>query len=268
MMADGGPFELLGQLPGGVEIHQVVVGKFLAVQLFGAGDALSGAAVEGGRLVRILAVAQAHQARGADGEVLRERAGIVHLFEAGADGGIVIGGGAEDLFGQAPFGGEREFASVGAEFRDDGVIVGRGDDDGDILVVLGRRAQHGGAADIDVLDQFLEGRAGFGGGFLEAVEVDHDHVDGGDAVGGDGGHVGGVGAHGEDAAGDDGVKGLDAAVEHFGEAGDLADVLDGDAGIAEQAGGAAGGEKFGAQGVQRAGEIDDAGLVGDTEKYA
>ena len=40
---DGGAVELVDQLPGGVEIHQVVVGEFLALQLFGAGDPGPGA---------------------------------------------------------------------------------------------------------------------------------------------------------------------------------------------------------------------------------
>ena len=56
-----------------------------------------------------------------------------------------------------------------------------------------------------------------------------------------------IGAHGEDAAGDLGVHGLDAAVEHLGKAGDVGDVLHGDAGFAEQLGGAAGRDQLGAQ---------------------
>ena len=55
-------------------------------------------------------------------------------------------------------------------------------------------------------------------------------------------------ADGEDAAGDEGVEGFDAAIEHFGEAGDFGDVADGDVGIAEEAGGAAGGDQLGAEG--------------------
>ena len=96
---------------------------------------------------------------------------------------------------------------------------------------------------------------------LERVEVHHHHVDGLDAVVGERAHVLGVAAHGEDAAGDVGVHGLHAAVEHFGKAGDLGDVRDGDAARAQQRGGAAGGDEFHAHGAQLAREIDDAGLV-------
>ena len=52
--------------------------------------------------------------------------------------------------------------------------------------------------------------------------------------------VGGVVADSEDGAGDLRMHGFDAAVEHFGEAGDFADIFDGDAVFAQQPGGAAG----------------------------
>ena len=161
------------------------------------------------------------------GEGLGQGSGRVDLVEARADGGIVVGGGAEDFPGEPPFGIEGEFAAGRAQFREDcGVIFRRGDD-GDVLVVLGGGAQHGGPADVDVLDQFLEVGAGLRGYVFEAVEVDHHHVDGGDAVRLYGCHVFGVGAHGEDAAGDFGMHGLDAAIQHFGKSGDVADVGDG-----------------------------------------
>ena len=199
----------------------------------------------------------------------QSRAGAaIHLVQARADGGIVIGGGAEDFSGEAPLRIEREFAARRAQlFEDGGVILRRGDH-GDVLVVLGGGAQHGGSADIDVLDELLEVGAGLGGDFLETVEVDHHHVDGDDAVGLDGGHVFGVGAHGEDAAGDFGMHGLDAAIQHLGKSGDVADIGDGDPGIAKEARGAAGGDEFGAHAGEGGGEFEDAGLIGDAEQYA
>src|ERR1035441_2425404 len=75
------------------------------------------------------------------------------------------------------------------------------------------------------------GAAGSGGDFLETVQVHHHHVDGHDAVRLDGRHVFGVGAHGENAAGDLGVHGLDAAIQHLGKSRDVADIGDGDAGV-------------------------------------
>ena len=103
-------------------------------------------------------------------------------------------------------------------------VVGGLDHDGDAVVVLGGGADHGGAADVDLLDAGGEvGAAGEGG--LERVEVDHHEVDRrrirccsrvGDVVG--------VVAAGEDAAVDGRVQGLDPAVQDLGRAGDLADL--------------------------------------------
>ena len=53
------------------------------------------------------------------------------------------------------------------------VLVGVGHD-GDVLVVLGRRPDQAGAADVDVLDRLLERDAGPGDRRLERVQV-HDH---------------------------------------------------------------------------------------------
>src|ERR1035437_4246966 len=146
------------------------------------------------------------------------------MFQARADGGIVAGGGAEDFFGEPPPGTQGEFAARGTHLLDDGGVIFGPGHHGDVLVVLGGGAQHGGPADVDVLDEFREGCTGLGGHFLETVEVDHHHVDGDDAVSLDRRHVFGVAAHGEDAAGDAGVHGLDAAIQHLGKPGDVADI--------------------------------------------
>ena len=163
---------------------------------------------------------------------------------------------------------EREFAVRGAHLFDEGRVIGGRDDDRDVLIILGGGAQHGGSADIDVLDQFFQVRAGFGGHLFEAVKVDHHHVDGRDAVGADGRHVLRVAAHGEDAAGDFGVHRLHAAIQHFRESGDIADVRHGDSGVADQAGRAARGDQFRAHSGERGGEFDDACFVGDADEYA
>ena len=47
------------------------------------------------------------------------------------------------------------------------------------------------------------------------------------------------------------MEGLDAAVEHLGEAGEVADVAHGEAGFAQRAGGAAGGDQFDAEAGER-----------------
>ena len=106
-------------------------------------------------------------------------------------------------------------------------------------MVLGGRADHGGAADVDHLDDRLFGRAALRRDLFERVEADDDHVDGLDAVLGDGRHVLGVVALGEDAGLDARVHGLDPAAEHLGELGDVGDLGDRDALVGQQAGGAA-----------------------------
>jgi len=65
-----------------------------------------------------------------------------------------------------------------------------------------------------------------------------------------------------------GVQGLDAAVEHLGEAGEFAYVLHSQAGFAQSAGGAAGGDELDVVPGEGLGEGDEAGLVGDAEQGA
>ena len=60
----------------------------------------------------------------------------------------------------------------------------------------------------------------------------------------------------------------DAAIQHFGEAGHLRDILHRDARVANQACGPAGGDEFRTQGTQLACKIDDSSLVGDTDHDA
>ena len=75
----------------------------------------------------------------------------------------------------------------------------------------------------------------------------------------------GVAADVEESAVDAGVQGFDAAVEHFGEAGEVADVLYGQPGFAEGARGAAGGDELDAEACENFGEINEAGFVGHAE---
>ncbi len=103
---------------------------------------------------------------------------------------------------------------------------------------------------------------------FEGVEIDADEIDGRQAQLGAGVHVGGVGAALQDAAMDFGMERLDAAVEDFRMAGERGDVDDGDVGIAQGGGGAAGGQDFDAERGEAAGEINQAGLVGYAEKGA
>src|SRR5581483_10005839 len=106
------------------------------------------------------------------------------------------------------------------------------------------------------------------GRFLEGVEIHDDHVDRLDSVLGDGGAVRRIFAAMKNSAVNLRMQGFNATVEHFGEAGEVGDVFDVDAGIAQQLGGAAGGDELDAHLGELAGEIGYAGLISDTENCA
>src|SRR5208282_6433731 len=103
-------------------------------------------------------------------------------FEAGRDRGVIGGGCCEGFLRQPPLGGERECAAGAGEFFGNRLVVSRRSDDGDVVKILGGGADHGGSADVDVLNQLLESHAGLGGSFFEGVEIHDDHVDWRDAV--------------------------------------------------------------------------------------
>ena len=65
-----------------------------------------------------------------------------------------------------------------------------------------------------------------------------------------------------------GMQRLDAAIEHFRKSGEFRDILDGQAGIPNCFGGAAGGKQFDALRGKGAGEVDEAGFIGDGEEGA
>src|SRR5690606_24448908 len=145
-------------------------------------------------------------------------------------------------------------------------IVGRVHHHENVAEVLGGGAHHAGPADVDLLNQRVEPRGRVSCRFRERVEVYDDQVDEADAVPGQGGQVVRPVAPGQDAAVDARVQGLHAAVEHLGKPGALGHVGDGQPRLPEGTGGAAGGEQLDAEGRQAAGEVDDAGLVGNGDE--
>jgi len=72
----------------------------------------------------------------------------------------------------------------------------------------------------------------------------------------------------EDATVHLGVQGFHPTIHHLREAGVVGDFHGGDAVVLEEAKGAASGEDFDALGTEGAGEIHDAGLVGNTDQGA
>jgi hypothetical protein len=132
-------------------------------------------------------------------------------------------------------------------------------------VVLGGGADHGGAADVDILDAVVVGST-LGGGRLEGIEVDDQQIDRGDTMRLGRARVLGVAADGEEPAVHQGMQRLEAAVHHLGKAGVLGDVGDGDAGVFEGLGRAAGRQHLDAARGERAGKLDEPGLVGDRDQ--
>jgi hypothetical protein len=67
----------------------------------------------------------------------------------------------------------------------------------------------------------------------------------------------------EETSMDEGVEGLDAAVEHLGEAGYIAHVLDLELGGAEGGGGAAGADELETELDELGCELHETGFIGD-----
>ena len=278
--------ELAHEIPGGIRIQVVVVRKRLTLNLLGAHERMLGAAklgklvgeaVDGGRLLRILAVAQVVGLLEPHAKLVGKVAlglgvallGIELVRKPGGDGSVVERGGLVDLELQLATGGERGGAIVGTHLVEDAVVVLRVNHHGHARGVLGGGAQHGGTADVDVLDGVRVRDVGLGNGLLELIEVDDHEVDHADAVLGRLGHVLGVVAAGEQAAVHLGVQRLDAAVHHLGKARVLLDGHHLHAGLGQHARRAAGRDDLDAKLVlQRLHELDDTGLVRDRDERA
>ncbi len=258
--------ELGDQLEGRVGVVDVVVAEFLALQLGGGGDAdaRAGEGVEGRLLVRVLAVAHHLAQLAGDGlagrEVLAELPG-----EPGGDRRVIgrragIGAGRELLAqGQGRPAGLQGLQHLGQVRR-----IGA---DGDIAMVLGRRADHGRTADVDVLDA-LGVAAALRDSLFERIEVHIEDIDAADAVVGHGSRMFGGVAHAKQAAVDNRMQGLDPAVHHLGKLGQVRDVLDRDARRRDGRLGAAGRDQLDARLVQHLGRLDEARLVGDRQQGA
>ena len=208
----------------------------------------------------VLAVAQNLSLVGADDELVRQAVAwlllLVNIGQVQGDRAVVGGGAGVHLDGQLAAKFECGFAVLG-DLLGDAAVVGGIDDDGDALVVFGRAAKHRRAADVDVLDGVPECGIRLGDGVLERVKVHHDEIDRPDAVFGGGGGVPGVFAEEKQAAVDLGVQRLDAAVEHLGVAGVVAEFLHCDASLAQHLGGAAGGDDLDAGTGECLGERDE-----------
>ena len=146
--------ERTGDFQRGIEVENIVIGKFFSVKLFGIRDASLGAervAIEGRGLVRILAIAQILQFAEADTEGVGIRFKI--LAEPRRDG-RVIGGGVGDDFSREML-ADAEFGVViegRIKQRFEGLVVALLGNHSHIAEVLRRRAEQRNAADINLLD--------------------------------------------------------------------------------------------------------------------
>ena len=226
------------------------------MQLLGRGEPVFTVAVEGSVLVRVLAVAQVLELGDLHRQLRRE--GLLAL-EPLRDLRVVGSGVGERLRGEGRAGAQRRAAVLG-ELVEQGVVVARGGDDRDGGVVLGRRADHGRATDVDHLHDLGVIRAGRHG-VGERVEVADDEVDRRDVELVELVEVVLLGPVGEDPGVDLRVQRLDPAVEALREAGDVLDPGHRHAAVGDALGGRPGRDDLDALLVQTGGEPLDPGLV-------
>ncbi len=134
-------------------------------------------------------------------------------------------------------------------------------------MVLGGGADHRGSADVDLLDGLVGAGTG-GDGLGERVEVGDHQVEGRDPELLELLDVGGQSPVGEDAGMHHRMQGLHPAVQAFGEAGDLLDRGDRQAGVGQPLGGGTGGDQLDTGRDQRPAEVFQSGLVIDGDEGA
>src|SRR5690606_5793175 len=196
-------------------------------------------------LMRVLAVAHVLRLDELSGEGARQLGAVLggQRLRSLIDGAqvvgdhAVIGGGVlEGLQCQVETLGIGQAAI--AQVVENVCIVTGVDHDGNVLVVLGRAANHGRAPDIDVLDGIRQGAARLGDGGRKGVKVDCHQIDRVDPVFGHDCTV--QVATAEDAAVNLRVQGLDATIHHFRKAGVVGHFDGGNSVLAQQLEGAAG----------------------------
>ncbi len=265
--AGGRGVELLHAFQRGVGVADVVVRELLALQLAGGGDAgLARARLDVKRraLVRVFAVAQVLLLDERQVELTGEgstRAVVLQRRQVVGDGRVVLRNAVERRHREAKARGVAHPARR-AQLSHHHGVVGRVGEHGNMVIVLGARAHHGRAADVDVFNGFIE-RVRLGHGGLEGIEIDAEDVDRRQVVRIGLRHVLGQVASRQQAGMHLGMQGLHPAVEHFRKAGVIGHLGHGQTGALQHLGGAAGGQQAHAQGVQIAGEVEHAGFVGN-----
>jgi hypothetical protein len=155
---------------------------------------------------------------------------------------------------------------VRGEFGEQAAVVGRVHHHEHRFVILRRGPQHGGSADVDVLDRLRVAAPRARDRGRERVQIHYQQVNRRDAVLGHNGLVGAAAP--EQSAVDLRVQGLEAPAHDLREAGVLRDLAHRDAVLGEQARGAAGGKQLHPAPGQPPGELEEPGLVRNGEQCA
>ena len=231
-------------------------------------------AIKGRRLVRVLAVTQVLHLGKAEVELCRIVAARGH------GGGVVVQGQRRQIvadgrvvLGHAVERGDRQHESLVAgqaavaaqRFDQRRVLIGRRKHR-HIRPVFCGRAQHRRAADVDVLDGVFERAVGLGNGGFEWIEIEHQQIDGGNAVLCHHGVIGAATA--QQAAVNFRVQGFHPAVHDLWEPGMGRHLGDRQAGLLQRLEGAAGGKQRHIECAERLGERNNAGLVGNGKQCA
>ncbi len=172
----GTGLECADALQGGIRISQIVVGQGFPLEQPGGCQTTGGrrrAAVEGCCLVRVLPVAQLLSPLKAHPECFGERGRFDPLAQVIGDGAVVLRGVREGLGGKHEPEPLQLLGVVVTQRLDHGRVIGGIHDNQHAAVILGRRPEHSGAANIDVFDRIGETAVRCRDGSLEWIQVDH-----------------------------------------------------------------------------------------------
>ena len=161
---------------------------------------------------------------------------------------------------------QRQWNRSGPQRLQHTAIVVRVDHHHDVLMILGRRPQHGRAPDIDVFNRFLESTVRFGNGRFERVEIDDHHVDGLNSLFLHLPDVLGPPPPAQQAPVNPGMQGFDPPAQNLRRPGMRGDFRDRHSGGADGAGCAPRGQNGGPEFDQSRGELHDTRLVRHTDQ--
>jgi hypothetical protein len=268
----GRRFELAYAFPRGVGVGEIVVAELLALQLRERGERARHRpeiAIERAVLMRVFAVAQIHHFDEVAVVLRREQrkaAVVLDRRQIVADERVVLRDTVERGDRQREAGLRGQRAEIGVEFFEDAGVLRRIGGDRDAGVVFRGGSQHRGAADVDVLDDLVHRAVRIRRHRFERIQVQYQQIDRTDAVFGHH-RVVDAGAP-EQTAVDQRMQRFHAAVHHFREAGEVADIAHLQAGVADDFGGAAGGQQFDVARGERTREVEQTGLVGHGQQRA